>query len=172
VTRFAHLVPQGSRVLDLAAGGGRHARRFLERGHPVTAVDRDVAGLADLRGRAGAEVLAADLEGAPWPLAGRRFGGVVVSNYLHRPLLPLIADAVAEGGALIYETFGAGNEAHGRPRNPDFLLRPNELLEVFAGRFVVVAYEHGLETTPRPAVRQRLAAVRGATVPLLTEPPP
>jgi SAM-dependent methyltransferase len=151
-------------VLDLACGSGRHARLFLARGHPVTAVDIDVTGLADLEGRAGVELLRADLENAPWPLEGRRFAGVVVANYLWRPLLPRIVASVAPldqgGGALIYETFAAGNERFGKPGNPDFLLRDGELLEAVRGRLAVVAYECLEVAEPRPARVQRIAAVR------------
>ena len=159
VTRFAALVPAGGEVLDLAAGGGRHSQLFLRRGHPVLAVDRDLGALAGIEDARLACVVA-DLEAGAWPFPGRRFAGVVVTNYLHRPLLPLLVEAVAEGGALLYETFADGNEAFGRPRNPDFLLRPGELLEAVLGRLEVVAYEHGAVLEPRPAVIQRIAAVR------------
>lgn len=161
VRRFAALVPAGAAVLDVACGGGRHGRLFLERGHPVTFVDLDLGGVEDLRGRPGVELVAADLEaGGPWPPGARRFGGVVVTHYLWRPILPALVGAVAPGGALIYETFAAGNEKLGRPRRPDFLLRPGELLEAVRGQLEVRAYEHGRVESPRPAVVQRIAAVR------------
>jgi SAM-dependent methyltransferase len=159
IARFASLVPAQGEVLDLAAGGGRHTRYFLTRGHPVLAVDRDLGGLAGLKDDR-LTCLRADLEAEAWPFDGRRFAGVVVTNYLHRPLLPRMVEAVAEGGVLLYETFAAGNEEFGRPRNPDFLLRPGELLEAVRGRLDVVAYEHGAVAEPRPAVIQRIAAVR------------
>ena len=160
VLRFAGRVPPGG-VADIACGGGRHGRLFLERGHPVTFVDIDVSGVTDLTGTPGVEIVEADLErGGAWPLEGRRFAGVIVVNYLHRPLLPAIIAAVAAGGALIYETFAVGNEAYGRPRNPDFLLRRGELLEAVRGTLEVVAYEHGRVERPRPAVIQRIAALR------------
>lgn len=163
VMRFAGLVPAGGQVLDLACGAGRHVRLFLGRGHPVTAVDRDLAGLADIAGDPRLEALAADLEGgADWPLAERRFAGVVVTNYLHRPILARIVAAVAPGGALLYETFAVGNERFGRPRNPDFLLRPGELLEAVRGQLEVVAYENLEVTMPKPAVVQRIAAINRA----------
>jgi SAM-dependent methyltransferase len=166
VRRFAHLVPRAGHVLDLAAGGGRHARFFLDRGHKVTAIDRNLAGIADLAGRAGLEAVEADLEMPgtgpdTWPLAGRRFDAVVVTNYLHRPLLPALAAALEPGGALIYETFARGNEAYGRPADPAYLLAPNELLDAYAGSLTIVAFEHGIVFTPRPAAIQRLAACRG-----------
>jgi len=158
VARFAALIPAGGAVLDVAAGAGRHTRLFLGRGHPVVAADRDTKPLADLAaGRL--EVVTADLEAAPWPLPGRTFAGVVVTNYLHRPLFPALLAAVAPGGALLYETFAAGNERFGKPSNPDFLLRPGELLEVVRGRLRVIAYEDLEVTAPRPAMVQRIAAV-------------
>ena len=163
IARHAHLVPKAGPVLDLAAGGGRHARYFKALGYAVVAVDRDVSGLADLAGDAQIEVIAADLEGgAPWPLGERRFAGIVVTNYLHRPLLPAIAAALLPGGVLLYETFGIGNEKFGKPSNPDFLLRPGELLDFAETEgFVVRGYACGEVTEPRPAVLQRIVAVKG-----------
>lgn len=162
VARFLPLVPAGGRILDVAAGGGRHTRLARARGFAATAVDIDVAALADLRADRMAEIVATDLEGGPWPFGGREFAGVIATNYLHRPLLPTLVAAVADGGALIYETFAEGNEALGKPSNPNFLLKPGELLEAVRGRLTVVAYEHGKIEAPRPAVIQRIAAVRGA----------
>jgi SAM-dependent methyltransferase len=160
--RFADLAPPGSPVLDLACGSGRHTRLFHRRGHPVTAVDRDLGGVADLAMSPGFTLIEADPEADPWPLPGRRYGAVVVCNYLHRPLLPRIVEAVAPGGVLIYETFAVGNERFGRPRNPDFLLHPNELLKAVGDDFIVRAYEHGRVDAPKPAVRQSLCAVRAS----------
>ena len=160
VLRFAPYLPDGGPVLDLACGAGRHARLFLERGHPVTAVDRDLSGIADTIGRPGLEALEIDLEdGRPFPLAGRRFAGVVVTNYLYRPLFPALIAAVAPGGALIYETFAKGNEGFGRPRRPEHLMNPGELLEAVRGRLRVIAYEDLIVTAPRLAAIQRICAV-------------
>jgi SAM-dependent methyltransferase len=166
VLRFAHLIPAGGPVLDLAAGSGRHSRFFLERGHPVLAVDRDAAALAAI-GHPRLTWMQADLEAGAWPLEQRRFAGVVVTNYLHRPLLPRLVEAVANGGALLYETFAEGNEALGRPSNPHFLLRQGELLEAVRGDLAIVAYEHGRIDRPRPAVVQRIAAVRSPAARLI-----
>jgi SAM-dependent methyltransferase len=159
IVRHAGLVPAGGAVLDVAAGAGRHARLFLERGHPVTAVDRDTARLAPAPGLT---IVQADLEdGSPWPFAGRTFAGVVVTHYLHRPLLPVLVAAVGPGGALLYETFAQGNERFGKPSNPAFLLKPGELLEAVRGHLRVVACEDLVEEgAPRPAAMQRIAAVR------------
>lgn len=165
VTRFAPLIPGGGRVLDLACGAGRHTRLFLERGCRVVAVDRDVSPLADLADHPGLELLQADLEiGRPFPLAGRRFDGVVVTNYLHRPLLPDLVATIAPGGVLLYETFAQGNERFHRPRNPEFLLKPGELLEAVHGILRVLAYEDLVVETPRPAAVQRICARRETTV--------
>jgi SAM-dependent methyltransferase len=159
VRRFAPLIRRGGRVLDLAAGGGRHSRLLLEGGYTVTAVDRDTSALLPLAGQS-CEVQKIDLEtGAVWFL-GTAYDGIVVTNYLHRPLLPAISSALAPGGVLIYESFARGNERLGRPHNPDFLLRPGELLEAFA-TLTVVAFEQGEISVPRPSVIQRIAAVAG-----------
>lgn len=159
VRRFAGLVPHGEPVLDLACGAGRHTRLFVELGHPVVAVDRDTAHMQDLAGRTDLEVLQIDLEdGREFALRGRQFGGVVVANYLHRPILEDVIAAVAPGGVLIYETFARGNEGFNGPSNPDFLLRPGELLEAVRGLLRVVAYEDLVIDDPRPAAVQRVAA--------------
>lgn len=160
VVRHRGLIPAGGPVLDLACGNGRHARYLASHGHPVTAVDIDTTGVADLAGQSGIRVLQMDLEAGDWPFAPAGFAGIVITNYLHRPHFPLLPGALLPGGVLLIETFGAGNERLGRPRNPDFLLAPGELLAAFGTRLQVVAYEHGIEQVPRPAVRQRLAAVR------------
>lgn len=160
VVRFAGLIPLGGVVLDLACGGGRHTRFFLDRGHPVAAVDADLAGVTDLKGRGDVDLILADLEHGPWPFERQTFPGVVVTNFLWRPLLPAIVRAVAPGGALIYETFAAGNERFGRPSNPDFLLRDGELLDAVRGQLAVVAYECLEIAEPRRAMVQRIAAAR------------
>lgn len=147
-------------MLDLACGGGRHSRYFADLGYRVLAVDRDAGALGTLAGTAGVETLVADLERAAWPLGRRRFGGVVVTNYLHRPLFAHILAAVAGNGVLIYETFAAGNERFGKPSNPDFLLRPGELLGLVSGKLRVIAYEDLEVGEPGPAMVQRLCAVR------------
>ena len=163
VSRFAHLAPRqghsGGTVLDVACGSGRNARYFLRLGHAVVALDRDVTALADLGATCGCKILEADLE-APdgFPLSGSRFAAVVTTNYLHRPLLPALIAAVEPGGVFLYETFAQGNERFGRPSNPDFLLRPQELLEAVHGRLAVVAFEEGFVAEPRPAVIQRICA--------------
>lgn len=156
VRRWSHLVPAGQPVLDVACGAGRHLRWFASRGHPVTGVDRDPAALAAAQGLG--QVVQADIENGPWPFEGRRFGGVVVTNYLWRALLPAIVCSVEPGGVLIYETFADGNETVGKPSRPDFLLQPGELLDACAG-LRIVAYEDGFLAAPDRFV-QRIAAVR------------
>ncbi|HET8748022.1 MAG TPA: class I SAM-dependent methyltransferase [Ramlibacter sp.] len=157
IRRWTHLVPANGTVLDLACGGGRHARWFAARGHKVTAVDRDAPALATLQGVA--ETIEADIENGPWPLAGRQFDAVVVTNYLWRPLFPQILAAVAPGGVLLHETFAQGNETVGKPSRPDFLLAPGELLRAYGAELRVVAFEDGF-LEPPPRFLQRIAAVR------------
>lgn len=165
VERFIGLAAAGGELLDVACGSGRHLALGLALGYRVTGVDRDLSPLSPQVRAGGAEVIAADLEdGSPWPLGDRRFAGVIVTNYLWRPLLPAIVAAVALDGIVIYETFAQGNERLGRPRNPDFLLRPGELLDVVRPSLTVVAYEHVRLAAPDRIV-QRVAAV-GALHPL------
>lgn len=164
--RWAHLIPAGGRVLDLACGPGRHAYWLHGQGLRVTAVDRAPEAIASLAplAAAGAEVLQAELEDGPWPLAGRQFDAVVVTNYLWRPRLADTVAALAPGGVLVYETFAQGNETVGRPARPEFLLRPGELLQATDG-LRVVAYEDGFLDAPERFV-QRIAAVRGTAAEL------
>lgn len=156
VRRWSHLVPAGGEVLDVACGSGRHMRWFSGRGHAVTGVDRSPEAIEAVQ--ALGEAVLADIENGPWPFSGRRFAGVVVTNYLWRPLLPTLVASVAPGGVLIYETFAAGNESVGKPARPDFLLQPGELLRACEG-LRIVAYEDGFLDQPARFV-QRIAAVR------------
>jgi len=174
--RWTPLLPPAARVLDVACGHGRHVRWLAAAGHRVTAVDREAGLLAALD--ALAEALQADLESGPWPLPERQFDAVVVTNYLWRPLFPALKAAVAPGGLLIYETFAQAHAALGRPRRPEFLLRPGELLDVLrasgdavapgpapSGDWRVVAFEEGRlparGDNPEREV-QRIVARRGA----------
>lgn len=171
ITRFSGLFPQnglaGGEVLDLACGGGRHSQLLLNLGYQVTAIDKNTDAIAArLGGHEKLEIITADLESGSTPflgdgaLSGRMFEGIVVVNYLYRGHLDALLDCLKPGGGLIYETFARGNEAYGRPRNPDHLLRAGELLEMVRGRLQVVAYEHGLMGTDDTlCIKQRIVAV-------------
>ena len=158
VCRWTHLIAPGGQVLDLACGGGRHMQWLAAQGHRVLGLDRDPQALA-LAGAFGPTLLA-DLENDTWPLTGRTFDAVVVTNYLWRPLWPQILESLGPDGVLIYETFAQGHETVGRPSRADFLLAPGELLEVARqGQLRVLAYEDGFLKTPERFV-QRITAVR------------
>ena len=155
ITRFAPLIRPGGSVLDIACGTGRHCRSFLNRGHPVTALDRDVSRILPAPGLS---AIAADLEdGSPWPLPGAAFAGIVIANYLWRPLFSIVPQVLEPNGIVLVETFAAGNEAYGRPRNPDFLLQRGELLDLTRG-LTVIAYEDGIVDTAK--VVQRICAIK------------
>jgi SAM-dependent methyltransferase len=158
VVRWAPLVRPGGAVLDLACGGGRHSRWLARLGFEVSAVDRDPTRFPDPP--EGVALLEADLEGGPWPYPGMAFDGIVVTNYLHRPLLPILVGALVPGGVLVYETFARGNERFGKPSNPAFLLEAGELLEAVRGHLRVLAYEDLVVESPRPAAIQRICARR------------
>lgn len=164
VQRWTHLVPDGGAVLDVACGWGRHMRWFAQRGHPVTGVDRSPEAVA--AAASAGEAVYADIEDGPWPFAGRVFAGVVVTNYLWRPLMPDILRSIAPGGVLIYETFAVGHEAVGKPSRPEFLLHTGELLRL-CQELRVVAFEDGFLDEP-PRFVQRIVAARplpGETLP-------
>lgn len=176
IARFAPLLRPGAHMLDVACGGGRHLRHFRDRGLAVTGVDIDLRGVADLTGTDGVTLIQADLEGTDgWPPGLLDFDVVVVTNYLHRPLLPAIAGTVKPGGFLLYETFANGNQRHGRPSSPAFLLREGELLHLAMEQGLqVIAFEQGEVSSPKAAIVQRLAARRpfGAAADLNGDPEP
>ena len=155
VMRWSRLIAARGSVLDVACGSGRHFRWLATQGFAVTGLDRDAEALEALRAQG--HCIVADIEAAPWPLSEERFDGVVVTNYLWRSLWPALRASLSENGVLIYETFALGNEVFGKPSNPDFLLRPGELLEVCKGLHIV-AYEDGLLDAP-PRRVQRIAAL-------------
>jgi SAM-dependent methyltransferase len=158
VREWISWIQPGGAVLDVACGSGRHARLLAQMGFEVDAVDRDIGLFSDPP--PGVTLLQADIEQGPWPYTGRRFAGIVVTHYLHRPLLPILVDSLAPLGMLLYETFARGNERFGKPSNPAFLLEPGELLEAVRGKLRVVAYEDRVVEAPRQAAIQRIAARR------------
>ena len=161
IKRFFPLITAGGSVLDLACGQGRHSLLLARNGYRVEALDRDADALADIVAKEpGIVTRLTDLEAGAWPYHGRTFDGIVVTNYLFRPLLPMLLGTLDVNGVLIYETFMVGNERFGKPSNPAFLLRPGELLEVVKRRLTVVAFEQGQVETPRQAVVQRLCSTR------------
>lgn len=154
-------IPAGGRVLDLACGGGRHTRLLASAGHPVVAVDRDQEAVQSLHELPEVTVLVTDLETAGWPLSGRKFAGIVVTNYLWRPRLADLIELLDSGGVLIYETFMEGNEKYGKPSRPDYLLRSQELLELaHSAKMRVLAYREGFVSRPKAAMVQAICAVR------------
>lgn len=160
VKRFAPMIPMRGKVLDLACGTGRHTQLLTDMGAEVVAVDRDISLLGDLARLIAVEAMQADLEIGEWPLPDRVFAGIVVTNYLHRPLFPMLLSSLISGGILIYETFSQGNEKFGKPSNPNFLLHPGELLKVVEEHARVLAYEDLIVNEPKPAAVQRICAVR------------
>lgn len=158
VVKHASRIPAGGAVLDVACGGGRHARYLAAQGYRVDAVDRDVTAFANVPDRV--RVITADLEMEAWPFQPQSYAGVVVTNYLHRPRFGLLLDALTNGGALIYETFAQGNEKFGRPSRAEFLLAPGELLRAVDVSCDVIAFEEGFVEVPKSAVTQRIVAVK------------
>jgi SAM-dependent methyltransferase len=148
VTAFSHLIPPGT-VLDLACGKGRHGRYLLDLGYQVTFLDRDISGVSNLTHHTKAQIMKYDLEnGNPWPFPDNQFSGIIVVNYLYRPLLPYLTNALKPNGIIVYKTFAVGNEKFGRPKNPKFLLQDNELLDMLGQDFEVIDFRQGKEMNP------------------------
>jgi SAM-dependent methyltransferase len=171
ITRFAPLVSKNINVLDIAAGEGRHSLLFLNQGNFVTAIDKDTIALDNLPHQENLKIVKFDLETINSVFAqgnslfAQTFGAIIVVNYLYRPLLSSLIDALAPGGLFIYETFALGNEAYARPRNPDHLLKSGELLELVSGQMQIIAYEHGVvKNGDIPSVKQRLCAVKDLNI--------
>jgi hypothetical protein len=125
-------------------------------------VDRDAEALA---AAAGPDITTSEIdleaEGAAWPFGPARFAGIVVTNYLHRPLTAAMLTSLAPHGVLIYETFADGNAQFGKPSNPDFLLQPGELLAWAREHDLrVIAFEDGVVDVPKAAMVQRICAVK------------
>jgi SAM-dependent methyltransferase len=169
VARWSHLVPrdvEGGRVLDIACGAGRHLLHFLRQNRSVVGLDIAENALEIIASQLSPEesnrcqLIQADLENAAWPLPNVKFAGVIVTNYLWRPLIPVVVQSLADGGLLIYETFSQGNETVGKPSRSDFLLKPGELLQACSQtRLRVIAYEDGFLQAP-DRFMQRVVAIR------------
>ena len=159
VTRFTPLIPRSGRILDLACGSGRHLRQLADRDQPLVGVDVDLSGVNDISRNPGLELHQLDLEQPDTQLPHASYAGIIVTNSLYRPLLDSLANYLAADGILIYETFALGNEQFGRPRNPDFLLQPNELLNIFSTRLQIIGFEQGYTANPAPAIVQRMCAI-------------
>jgi len=160
IAQYLHQIPTAGLVLDVASGNGRHAELALQQGYRVIAVDRDISAInhrpADL------ECLQFNLEAGNWPFPPAFFDGIIVCNYLHRPLMSHIVDALRPDGVLLYTTFMQGNEAYGSPRNPAYLLRPGELQQVLTAGFEPIAFEQGFLDEPAPAMRQSICVRKQA----------
>lgn len=135
LTENVGLIRDHGLVLDIACGQGRNARFLASSGFSVVAVDRREEALRELRLWARAtnvdiETRVMDLETGRPPIEQDRFDAVVVINYLHRPLIPVLIEALVPNGVLIYETFTIGQAQRGHPRNPDFLLQDRELRDL------------------------------------------
>lgn len=160
IMKHTPLIHQGGRVLDLACGGGRHAIRLAQLGYKVDAIDRNAQITSAMQGIANITRYIADLETNTGYAFKNRYDGIIVSRYLHRPLLNTLAEILHPGGVLIYETFMVGNERYGKPSNPDFLLLPDELLKTYAPLLKIISFEQGEENKLTQAVMQRICAIK------------
>ncbi len=158
IVKFAPLIKSQGLVLDLACGSGRHAKWLAQQGYQVDALDRDPIATSSMQGIDGIRIQLIDLETTEPPSFEHSYDGIIVSRYLHRPILTSLATILKPGGILIYETFMRGNERYGKPSNPDFLLMPDELLNTYSPLLNIISFEQGEVVEPKPAMLQRICA--------------
>ena len=161
VRRFYDQIPKTGLILDLAGGSGRHTRFLTQKGFKLLLLDNDIAKAKDLQGVENIVLMEYDLEdGSTLPFPKSSFQGVVVTNYLYRPIFPQLLNLLDDGGILIYETFAVGNEKYGRPTNPDYLLKSGELISLVSSQMRIIAYEECLVGRPAKAYVQRITAAK------------
>lgn len=158
VKRFAKKIDKNGKVLDLACGQGRHTSLMLSLGYTTVAADINLSGIDSLNKHKNLELMQVDLEQDPWPFEKKAFSGIIVTNYLHRPLFKNILSALTPNGILIYETFADGNQEYGHPQNANYLLKRGELILKVFPELTILAYEDLIVQKPRPAAVQRVCA--------------
>ncbi len=131
------LLPRGL-ALDLPMGEGRNAIYLATRGFDVDGVDADPHRVS--RARAASRQLGApiravvgNVEDGTYIIPIETYDVIIVFNFLHRPLINDIREGVVPGGVVVYQTYTAAQARLGRPKNPDHLLAPGELKQLFAG---------------------------------------
>ncbi len=159
VKRFYSQIPKNGLILDLAGGSGRHTRFLAQKGFKLILLDNQIAKAKHLQNVENIELMEYNVEGgSSLPFLTSSFKGIVVTNYLYRPIFPQLICLLDDGGVLIYETFAVGHEKYGRPTNPDFLLKSGELISRISPQMRIIAYEERLITWPAKAYVQRIAA--------------
>ena len=157
---YSSLIPSGGSVLDLACGSGRHTGMLLNKGYQVTAVDIDTTLIKQNFSNKNLNIVKCDLESLSfWPFEKNSFLGIIVVNYLHRPLFSKIIESLREEGVLVYQTFADGHSRYGKPKNPDYLLKRGELKTVFDS-MKIISYQHGYLSYPSQSIIQRICCVK------------
>ena len=148
-------------ILDLACGSGRNGKFLLEKGFNVVFLDRDISLLGWVPKASRSQVVKHDLEnGTRWCFLPCSFDAVVVTNYLYRPIFADLLSIIEEGGVLIYETFSKGNEIYGRPKNPNYLLQPEELIDIVRPSMRIISFKEGYSDEGRKSITQKIVAIK------------
>lgn len=145
-------LPKG-KALDIACGEGRNAIYLAQHGYDVDAVDISEEAIKMGRESAGdlkVNFLAADLE--RFSIPEESYDLIINFNYLQRSLIHSIKSGLKRGGVVIFETYTVEQQAFGKPNNPEFLLKPNELLRMFSDLHIVYYREGVLEECGKKAV--------------------
>ena len=157
---YNHIKKKGL-ILDLACGSGRNGKFLLEKGFDVVFLDRDTSQLDWVPEPFRSQVIKHDLEaGTSWGFSSCSFDAVVVTNYLYRPIFPDLLSIIDEGGVLIYETFSKGNEIYGKPTNPNYLLEPEELIDLVRPSMRLISFKEGYSNEGKESITQKIVAVK------------
>ena len=140
------LLPKG-RVLDTAMGYGRNALYLAGLGFQVDGVDISAEAVRYAKRTARASGLSINIKTAnlenEYKIEKNGYDGIICFSYLQRALIPQIKAGLRRGGVVVYETFLVDQALWGKPKNPDYLLEHNELLEMFRD-FRCLRYREGI----------------------------
>ena len=149
-------------LLDFASGNGRNCIPLSNKNVFVTAIDKDQNKLNKYKNLNKINTICFDLESKQkWPLVKENYDVIIVVNYLYRPKIKKLITLLKKGGFLFYETFSIGNEKYGSPKNPNFLLKDGELLNIFGDKLLPLSFYDGHTDFGKIAIKQRASFKKG-----------
>ena len=136
-------LPRG-KALDLATGSGRNAIFLAMNGYEVDAIDFSTVAVSQLQSfvkKQSLAVLAKQIDLTVYRIPDRTYDLIINFNYLERSLIPQIIKGLKPGGMILFETYTIEQPRYGKPHNPDYLLKPNELINSFKELHIIYYHE-------------------------------